>query len=249
MAADSVARRSWRSFTGGTVAHRPLAGARAREGYTLRQRLWASFIGADLPAGPLVAGPLVAGTVSPGEPAGNRNPEPEAARDRSRSRPIAPGWFSLPQLPRAGGLAAAGGDTPLLEAASPDGTARFLVRSHGIPPGYSLELVVHGVEGTVPLMTVVEYSSLVGPEQVLLVPVVRGRFGPAASYVRLPGFGGEGWRASVTAPVGPDSTWDGATVALSVGAALNDATRDTWRQVRALITDVGLRRVIDQELR
>ncbi|WP_157849751.1 hypothetical protein [Streptomyces novaecaesareae] len=98
-------------------------------------------------------------------------------------------------------------------------------------------------------MTVVEYSSLDGPEQVLLVPVVRGRFGPAASYVRLPGFAGEGWRASVTAPVGPDSTWDGATVALSVGAALNDATRDTWRQVRALITDVGLRRVIDQELR
>jgi hypothetical protein len=114
---------------------------------------------------------------------------------------------------------------------------------------YSLELVVRDVEGTAPLMTAVRFSSLVGPERVLLVPVVRGRFGPAASYVRLPGFTGKGWTASVAAPVGPDSAWDVATVALSVGASLNDATRDAWRVVRALISDAGLRRVIDQELR
>jgi hypothetical protein len=146
-------------------------------------------------------------------------------------------------------LAAAGGDTVLLEASSPDGTARFIVRRHGDSvPGYSLELVVHGVEGSAPLMTTVRYAGVAGSERVLLVPVVRGHFGPAASYVRLPGYVGEGWTASVTAPVSPDSTWDAATLTLSVGASLNDATRDAWREVRALISDAGLRCVIDQEL-
>ncbi|MFJ7280626.1 hypothetical protein [Kitasatospora sp. NPDC098663] len=245
MAIGSVAWRSWRSFTGSTVAHRPPTGARAREGYTLRQRLWASFIGADLPSGPLTPEPVL-----PEDSAGNWHPIAAAPRDRSRPQPLAPGWFPLAQLPQAAGLAAAGGDAVLLEASSPDGTARFLVRSHGESvPEYSLELVVRGIEGTAPLMTAVRYSNLVGPERVLLVPVARGRFGPAASYVRLPGFTGDGWTASVPAPVGSDSTWDAATVALSVGASLNDATRDAWREVRALISDPGLRRVIDQELR
>ncbi|MEW2176645.1 hypothetical protein AB0890_09970 [Streptomyces sp. NPDC005406] len=98
-------------------------------------------------------------------------------------------------------------------------------------------------------MTTVRYVGGAGSERVLLVPVVRGRFGPAASYVRLPGFAGEEWTASVATPVGPDSTWAVETVTLSVGASLNDATRDAWREVRALISDAGLRRVIDQELR
>ena len=138
----------------------------------------------------------------------------------------------------------------LLETSSPDGTTRFLVRRHGgSVPGYSLELVVHGINGAAPLMTTVRYAGGAGSERVLLVPVVRGRFGPAASYVRLPGFGGEEWTASVAAPVGPDSAWAVETVTLSVGASLNDATRDAWREVRALISDAGLRRVIDQELR
>ncbi|MED7930435.1 hypothetical protein SMD20_39855 [Nonomuraea sp. LP-02] len=107
---------------------------------------------------------------------------------------------------------------------------------------------MHGIEGTAPLMTAVRYADGAGSERVLLVPVVRRRFGPAASYVRLPGYVGEEWTASM-APVGPDSTWDVATVTLSIGASLNDATRDAWREVRELISDVGLHRAIDQELR
>nr|BFD94073.1 hypothetical protein KitaXyl93_54330 [Kitasatospora sp. Xyl93] len=246
MTVGSVARRSWRSFTGGMVAHHTPAGVRARDGYTLWQRFWASFIGADLPSGHLDTVTLLLK-----KPAEDRHPATrEASIDRSRTNPLAPGWFSLPRLPQAGGLAAAGGDTVLLEASSPDGTARFLVRSHGDSvPEYSLELVVRGIEGAAPLMTAVRYAGPVGPERVLLVPVVQGRFGPAASYVRLPGFVGEGWAASVPVPVGPDSVWDVATVALSVGASLNDATRDAWRRVRARISDAGLRRVIDEELR
>ncbi|MEV5880515.1 hypothetical protein AB0L75_41335 [Streptomyces sp. NPDC052101] len=108
---------------------------------------------------------------------------------------------------------------------------------------------MRGIEGAAPLMTAVRYEGGAGLERELLVPVVRGRFGPAASYVRLPGFVGEGWTASVPVPVCPDSAWDVATVALSIGASLNDATRDAWREVRALISDAGVRRVIDQELR
>ncbi|WP_147268385.1 hypothetical protein [Spongiactinospora rosea] len=109
--------------------------------------------------------------------------------------------------------------------------------------------MVHGIEGAAPLVTTVRYADVAGSDRVLLVPVVRRRFGPAASYVRLPGYAGEEWTASMTAPVAPDSTWDAATVTLSVGASLNDATRDAWRQVRELIVDDGLRRVIDQALR
>lgn len=111
----------------------------------------------------------------------------------------------------------------LLEASSPDGTARFLVPRHGDSvPGHSLELVVHGVEGAAPLMAAVRYVGGASSERVLLVPVVLGRYGPAASYVRLPGFVGEGWTASVAAPVGSDSTWAVETVTLSVGASLNE---------------------------
>ncbi|MET9882720.1 hypothetical protein ABZZ20_06065 [Streptomyces sp. NPDC006430] len=249
MTFGSVARRSWRSFTGTTYAHRPPTGVRARAGYTLWQRLWASFIGADLPSAPLATAPVLPGGYAE-KPTGNRHPVSGAARDRSRPQPLAAGWFRLPQLPKTGGLAAAGGDTVLLEASSPDGSARFLVRRHGgSVPGYSLELVVHGVEGAAPLMTAVRYADGTGSERVLLVPVVRARYGPAASYVRLPGYVGQGWTASVTVPVGPDSTWDVAAVTLSVGASLNDATRDAWREVRALISEPGLRRAIDQELR
>ncbi|MFD5505714.1 hypothetical protein ACFWJS_39675 [Streptomyces sp. NPDC127061] len=53
----------------------------------------------------------------------------------------------------------------------------------------------------------------------------------------------------MAAPVGSDSTWAVETVTLSVGASLNDATRNAWHEVRALISDTGLRRVIHQELR
>ncbi|MEU6010755.1 hypothetical protein [Streptomyces sp. NPDC047453] len=138
----------------------------------------------------------------------------------------------------------------LLEASSPDGVARFLVRSRGDSVAeHSLEVVVHGVEAAVPVMTAVRYTNLAGPERVLLVPIVRGSFGPAASYVQLPGFSGEDWTASVPVPVGPDSEWDAATVALSVSASLNEATRHAWREVRALISNAGLRRVIDRALR
>ncbi|WP_234392298.1 hypothetical protein [Streptomyces sp. WM6378] len=162
---------------------------------------------------------------------------------------LEPGWFALPPLLEVSGLTAAGGDALILEASSPDRGARFLVRRHGtVPPEYRLELVLQGVDAARPLVSSVRYATASGNEQVLLVPVIQGQFGPPASLVRLPGFTADSasaeWTARAPAPVTPSTAWDAATVADSVRAALNEATRAAWRQVRELVGD-DLRRVID----
>ncbi|MER6736514.1 hypothetical protein [Streptomyces puniciscabiei] len=161
-------------------------------------------------------------------------------------------WFALPELGEVGGLTAAGGDAVLLEASSPDGAATFLVRAEGaVAPEYRLELILHHVEVTGPLVASIRYPTASGGEQTLLVPVVKGQFGPAASLVRLPGLNVDAastrWSAQVPAPVVPTTSWEPTTVVTSIRAALNEATRDAWRQVRELVGD-ELRAVIDGEL-
>ncbi|MFD0374568.1 hypothetical protein [Streptomyces sp. NPDC127112] len=251
MSAGSIARRSWRAFIGAGPAHPRRTAERGREGYTLWQRIWASFIGFDLLPTAQVgrmparrASAVIRGQASRAEPP--RNGSPNGRPDRT--------WFTLPPLPGIGGLTAAGGDTVVLEALSPDGEVTFLVRRHGtVRPEYSLELVSDGAGTAQPLVSTVKYpGGAGGSEQVLLVPVVRGPFGPAASYVRLPGFAvasaSEGWTACAPVPVASSLPWDTATVAASVRAALNEATRNAWRQVRELVGD-DVRAVIDGELR
>ncbi|MYR89213.1 hypothetical protein GTY41_30960 [Streptomyces sp. SID685] len=139
-----------------------------------------------------------------------------------------------------------------MEASSPDGGAVFLLRAEGgVTPEYRLEVVLRGGEAGGPLVAGVRYVAAGGGERTLLVPVARGRFGPAASLVRLPGFAfgsvSPRWSARAPAPVTPMTAWDDATVAASVRAALNEATRDAWRQVRELVGD-ELRAAIDGEL-
>ncbi|MFB7646072.1 hypothetical protein ACFC1G_16190 [Streptomyces sp. NPDC056085] len=115
---------------------------------------------------------------------------------------------------------------------------------------YRLELVLETIGDGRPSMTVVRYTRPDGTEQSLLVPVIRGRFGPPASYVRLLGFDGASTlTASHAVPVSSDSSWAAARVAASVGAALNEATREAWRQVREVLVDEGLRAVVDRGLR
>ncbi|MFD8703581.1 hypothetical protein ACFV1W_13280 [Kitasatospora sp. NPDC059648] len=246
MSAGSVVQRSWWSFTGRRPPLLPPTTGRGRAGYTLWQRFWASFIGLDL--APTRVGALLTQTAPS---VVQRLP---AREEPSRNLPgtglLAPGRFQLPRLVQVGGLTAAGADAVLLEASSPDGSVRFLVRGHGTaPPGYSLELVLHRTDSTGPVMTAVGYAGADGTERLLLVPVVRGQFGPPASYVQLPDFTiGAAWTASVITPVSSDSSWDAATVAASVRASLNEATRDAWRQVRERVADDGLRAVIDGEL-
>ncbi|MFC1415453.1 hypothetical protein [Streptacidiphilus cavernicola] len=257
MTTGSVVRSSWRSFIGrspspsSSLSLSPAPGrGRGRDGHTLRQRFWASFTGLDLPpvrSARLGAAPAHATT--PGSPpVAPRQPPP-----RRRTGGLPSGRFLLPRLPQVGGLTADGGDAVLVEASSPDGSATFLVRGHGTTPlAYSLELVVHGRDATRPLMTSVGYAGPDGVERLLLVPVVRARIGPPASYVRLPDLSAEAeLTASAPVPVSPESAsaWDAATVAASVRAALNEATREAWRQVRESVADDGLGAVIDRELR
>ncbi|GAA3086066.1 hypothetical protein GCM10020000_85810 [Streptomyces olivoverticillatus] len=244
MTAGSIAQRSWWSFLGGRQPYLLRVVGRGRDGYTLRQRFWASFTGLDLPSSSL--GTVSAPEASAGLPMSSSR---EGARLAGR---LEPGWFALPPLLEVNGLTAAGSDAVALEAQSPDGRARFLVRSHGTAcPEFSLELVLVRVSAARPLMSAVRYPGANGSEQVLLVPVVQGQFGPAASYVRLPGFTAEpvttAWTACAPIPVTSGTAWDAATVAVSVRAALNEATRNAWRQVRDIV-GADLRRVIDGEL-
>ncbi|MCE3030120.1 hypothetical protein [Streptomyces sp. CMSTAAHL-2] len=256
MSNGSLAQRSWNSFIGRPQPSRVGAVGRARRGYTVGQRLWASFIGVDLPPAshrprwapkaPVYRPLLVKGQA--------RVKWDSEAHDEVRGGgPFGPGrlddgWFALPALGEAGGLTAAGGDAVLLEASSPDGGAAFLLRAEGgVTPEYRLEMVLRGGEAAGPLVARVRYVAASGGERTLLVPVVRGRFGPAASLIRLPGFTFGSWSARTPAPVTPAIAWDAVTVAASVRAALNEATRDAWRQVRELVGD-ELRATIDGEL-
>ncbi|MEW2621368.1 hypothetical protein [Streptomyces sp. NPDC048106] len=267
MSAPSLARRGWDSFTGRPRAGRVRTVGRARRGYTLWQRLWASFIGVDLP--PACVGPREARGAAPARPAlvpdahwadrviraeGTGRVEVVAASGAQAgagtvSGRSGDGWFALPALGQAFGLTAAGGDAVLLEAPSPDGAAAFLLRAEqSAQPEYRLEVVVHGAETARPLMACLRYPVAGGGEHTLLVPVAAARFGPAASLVRLPGFdpvpASARWSARGPEPVTPALSWDAATVAVSVRAALNEATRQAWRAVREQAGD-ELRAAID----
>ncbi|MFJ9447783.1 hypothetical protein ACIRRH_39000 [Kitasatospora sp. NPDC101235] len=246
MNTGAVLGRFWRSFTGGRLQQQlPLAVERGREGYTLWQRVRASILGYRLPARLAPHEVPHVGAVLPPQPTGNSQ-----SRTRQQGTRPAAGWFELPMLSPAGALTAAGGDVVVLETSSPDGGTVFLVRDLGsAEPEYSLELVLRDVDTDRPLVSTIRYSRPDGCEQILLVPVVRGRVGPTASYVRLPGFRvGTTWAATAALPVGPGAGWDAEILSGSVRAALNQATRDAWRQVRDLV-EGGLRGVIDTELR
>lgn len=234
MSRGSIARRSWASFAGGSRTIPPRPAERGRAGYALWRRTWASFTGLGLPPRPVHV-PVSASSQAPAQ-------QPQAG-------PAAPGWFTLPPLPVAGALAASGTDAVVLEAASPGDRATFLLRHPaGNPSEYGLELVVRDA-GDRPLLVTVTYGLPDGDRRTLLLPVVPGQFGPAASYVRLRGFGpGVTWAATGPAPVPAQADWDPAVVVDSVGAALNETTRHAWRRVRALVGE-GVRDAIDGALR
>ncbi|MFJ7066191.1 hypothetical protein [Streptomyces sp. NPDC101115] len=233
MTRGSVVRRSWSSFTTGRRAFAPRAGGRGREGYTLWQRVWASFTGIALPPRPEAA----PGPVPRPAPA----PQPEAAR-------AAAAWFALPSLPETGALTASGNDTVVLEAPSPDGRAVFVLHRTGDRTAeYALELVVRDTTDQ-PELATVTYTRQDGEEHTLLVPVFPSRFGVAASFVSLNGFrAGSTWQASGPAPVPETPDWPSAAVAHSVRAARNEATREAWRRVGERAGQ-GVRDVIDGAL-
>ncbi|MEZ7002269.1 hypothetical protein [Streptomyces sp. AD55] len=233
MTRGSVVQRSWSSLTTGRRTVFPRAGGRGRAGYALWQRAWASFTGVNLPPR---AG-HTPDTAPPVTPA----PRPQAAG-------AAAGWFALPSLPAAGALTASGSDTVVLEARSPDGRAVFVLRRTGDQTAeYALELVVRDTADQ-PELATVTYTGPDGEEHTLLIPVSPSRFGPAASFVRLGGFtAGSTWQATGPAPVPENPGWPSVTVAHSVRAARNEATREAWRRVRERAGQ-GVRDTIDGAL-
>lgn len=240
MSDHSVARRSWQSFTGGRRPSPTVT--RGRDGYPLWRRVLASLVGIELNPSP--ADELDSRLAPPGTHWRRANLRVPVHGRLVVGEDAVPDFigFALPSLPVAGALAAGGGDSLVLEVSSPDGRTGFQVRRHG-ESGYSLE-VVYRDDAPLPLLTTVTYD-----DRVLLVPVVRGRFGPAAGYVRLVGFGpGTTWAASTPALATPAASWDPVTVRSSIAAALNEATRDAWRQVRDFVGD-ETRAVIDDSLR
>ncbi|MFD7975030.1 hypothetical protein [Streptomyces sp. NPDC059071] len=232
MTRGSVVRRSWSSFTTGRRTS-PRLTERGRAGYTLWQRVRASFTGISLPPHPGHV-PDTALRLAP-------TPRPQTAR-------AAGAWFALPPLPAAGALTASGDDTVVLKASSPDGRAVFVLHRTGDQTSeYALELVIRDTGGP-PELATVTYTRPDGEEHTLLVPVSPSRYGAAASFVRLTGFtAGSTWRAGGPAPVPGNPDWPSATVADSVRAALNEATRDAWRRVGER-TGQGVRDAIEGAL-
>ncbi|MER8232938.1 hypothetical protein [Streptomyces sp. NPDC094049] len=225
MSRATVPPRLWTSLTGGHRVSPRRTAERGRAGYTLWQRTRASFSGVVLPPRAVPAAVPV--------------PRQAPVRRREAGHGT-PGWFSLPPLPTVAALTASGSDTVVLETTAPDGRTTFLLRHPaGDTSEYGLELVVHGgVDADRPLLVTVSYTRQDGRERILLVPLMPARFGPAASYVRLSGFGpGAAWAAVGPAPLRTDTDWTRDTVVDSVRAALNETTRDAWRRVSELVGD------------
>ncbi|WP_248958625.1 hypothetical protein [Sphaerisporangium perillae] len=237
----SFLRRYWSSLTDSGPPRDASPAGRGRHGYTFGQRYWASLIGVDLPIRPEGATARDVRAV-----AAPRSPRP--ARTEPATGHPAARWFSLPALTEPAGLLAADDESVAAEAASPDGrTEFFLRRRDAAGADHTLEVVLRDFD-ELPAVISVRYRQA-GGERELLVPMARQDIGPATAQIALPGFdGGTGWEASVPMVVDGTAAWEPATVATSAGAALNEATRDAWRQVRDLVSD-DLRRAIDGALR
>ena len=237
MMSRSFSRRYWDGMTGADAPPSSLAVGRGRTGFTFGQRYWSSFIGVDLPARPDTAAAEFSAPASKPMHLPRRLPIARQLRE---------GWFPLPQLPAPAGLRAGDDSDVVAEVTSPDHRVEFFVRRISIAPTrYRVEVVMREFDA-LPAIIVIRYGEADG-ERVLLVPIAQQAIGPPVSQVELPGFtGGTAWEAS--AQVRPDQTpWGEDIVIASIRAAVNQATRDAWRQVGEVVGD-DLQRLIDRVL-
>lgn len=238
MTTGSFARRYWDSLTGAQPSHGSPHIGPGREGYPFWQRYWASLTDTSLPRrvdDRTASMPGVASAVPWRQRAVSIQPSSSE-----------PGWFSLPPVPDAAPLLAAGDHHVLLEARTPDGSVEFYVHgSGGSAPRYRLEVVLRD-PGAVPAVVTVGYG--VEPRRHLLIPLVGGGIVPPSALVELPGLRARmPWYVSAPSPIRPDMAWGVDTVSVSVGAAANEFTREAWRRCRALVgADLG--RIIDEAL-
>jgi hypothetical protein len=146
--------------------------------------------------------------------------------------------FPLPAPPAPGALAAADpveGGPPAVQAASPDGLARFALFDRG-DGEYWLEVSLDA-SAPVPVIARLRYTTTDEQRRDLLVPVGGGT--RASSIVALRGYDGGPWRAWV--PVPPASMWSGPAdlVQESVRAALTSATVRTWERLASVVPEHG----------
>jgi hypothetical protein len=217
------ARRYWNRLTAAGASGGSPAAGRGRTGYGFWQRYWAAFIAADLPVRQETA------SAGGGSPAAVPR-SPGSARLLTAAGQERAGWFTLAPLPGPAGLRAGDDDDVIVEMASPDGRVEFFVRRSGIAPDlYRIEVVVRDADA-LPAVIIIRYETA-DEEQLLLVPVTAQNLGPAVSQVELPGIQpGRNWEASGPLRIDP-AAWDEDTVTRSVHAAVNEATRNAWRQV------------------
>jgi hypothetical protein len=138
-------------------------------------------------------------------------------------------------------LAAAGrpGSTAILRATLPDSQADLILHREGVAD-YLLEVVLRFVPERL-LVIAVRYGTSGGGEELVLIPVRRDALARLAGYApRSP------WQASAPAPPDQVQVWDASTVAHSVHAAVNNATRDAWREIGSVVPNAQW--VIDEEL-
>jgi hypothetical protein len=127
----------------------------------------------------------------------------------------------------------AGDDDDVVVAATSPSRVEFFVRRQGTSARYRIEVVVRD-HGMLPSVVAIRYPTAQG-RRVLLVPVVAGPFGVAASQAEFSGLEQEAlWEAAEPVPFGeaPWQGWDGDVVASSVAAAASQATRAAWGELR-----------------
>ena len=238
MSEASLAYRVWAAFTDSEVGSTGQIAARDRSENSLWRRCWAAFTGLSLPPGARPHATLQ----SPVSHAAGESARPTAS-PHGHGVPFT-GWFALPK-PAA--LTASSSGRVITRKASPDGRIECLVRRvSGTPVLYVLEVVLRDVTS---LPAVVMVRTREAEQAHLLVAVASTVLGPPASQVAFQDFDPEQiWEISAAEPVTEAGTWPVDTIAVSVRAAINEATRNAWRQVRGIIADVELRQAIDQAL-
>ncbi len=129
--------------------------------------------------------------------------------------------------------------TALIKAALP-GAQAVLVLHQERADVFLLEVVPDEADDS-PRFVAVHYGNASGDEQVLIIPFL------GAGLARLPGYVASlPWHASLPAPADQLLTWDLETVAVSVRAAANNATRRAWRTITERVPE--LHKIITEEL-
>ena len=229
------ARRYWNSLTG-AVSDVVTGNERARDGYTFRERYWASLTVSNLPPRPTQAM----------QDAWHSMPTTRFPDHSLTATVPKDAWFPLPPVPAIAGLRAGDDDDILASESLLDGVEFFVRAGHGDFARYRVEVVLRKNE-ELPAIVKIRYPIATG-HRVLLVPVAGAPFGAAASQVELPGLEAlTPWEASRPEQVADAIERPADVVVDSIRAAASEATRDAWRTVRDNAHD-DLQAVIDRFL-